>query len=1019
MATILFPFIGSCIKKIQELATDEAVLILGVKQELTELQRRMKQIQCFVSDAEQRSIQESAVSNWLGELRDAMYDADNIIDLARFKGSKLLVDNPSSSRKSTLCSGFSPLSCFHNIQIRHEIAVQIRSLNKRIEKISKDNIFLTLHNTAPNGEISVPNWRKRSHLVEPNLVGKEIRYSSKKLVELVLAHNKNKDYKLAIVGTGGVGKTTLAQKIYNDQKIKGNFKKHAWICVSQNYNEANILKEILRNFGVHEEQGETIPELQSKIAETIEGNSFFLVLDDMWQSNVWTNLLRTSLHKATAGVILATTRDDTFAMKIGAQHTHRVDLMSIEVGWELLWKSMGIDQEEEVQNLRNTGIEIIHKCGYLPLAIKVLASVLASKDQTENEWKKILSKSFTLSQSKLPDEIERSLYVSYNELPHHLKQCFLYCALFPEDATIVRDDIVRLWVAEGFVEEQQGQLSEETAEEYYYELIHRNLLQPDGSTFDHTNCKMHDLLRQLACYLSREECFVGDTELIGGQSMSKLRRLSIVTNKDMLVLPIVDRGNHKMRTLRIPYAVSQGVGNSNFKKLLHLRVLDLAGSSIQTIPDCIAKLNLLRLLDLNGTNISCLPESIGYLMNLQILNLQMCKGLHNLPLAITKLINLRRLGMDYTDINQVPKGIGKLVSLNDLEGFPIGGETVSRETQDGWNLEELRHLSNLRRLDLIKLERATTCSTDSLLIDKKYLKVLNLQCTKHLIESYSEEDVGHIEKIFEQLIPPHNLEDLLIVDFFGRKFPTWLGSTHLVSVKYLKLIDCNSCVHLPPLWQLPNLKYLRIEGAAAVTKIGPEFVGCRGDNPKSTVAVAFPRLESLVIRDMPNWEEWSFVEEGNAAAASMEGEEDGSAEIRKGEAPSPRVQVLPRLKRLELGGCPKLRALPRQLGQEATCLELLGLRGASSLKVVEDLPFLSEVLLISRCDDLERVSNLPRVGRLRVEHCPKLRCVEGLGSLRQLWLDEDMQEMSELWVSGLQRQCQKLHDEDLDVYDRA
>lgn len=117
------------------------MLILGVKEELTELQRRMKQIQCFICDAGQRSLQESAVSNWLGDLRDAMYDADNIIDLARFKGSKPLVDHPSSSRKSTSCNGFSPLSCFHNIQTRHEIAVQIRSLNKRIEKSSKDHIL--------------------------------------------------------------------------------------------------------------------------------------------------------------------------------------------------------------------------------------------------------------------------------------------------------------------------------------------------------------------------------------------------------------------------------------------------------------------------------------------------------------------------------------------------------------------------------------------------------------------------------------------------------------------------------------------------------------------------------------------------------------------------------------------------------------------------------------------------------------------------------------------------------------
>src|SRR3954468_8037706 len=97
---------------------------------------------------------------------------------------------------------------------------------------------------------------------------------------------------------------------------------------------------------------------------------------------------------------------------------------------------------------------------------------------------------------------------------------FLYCAMYPEDSTIYLWDIIRLWVAEGFVEEQPGQLLEETAEEYYYELIHRNLLQPDDVYFDHSRCKMHDLLRQLACYLTKEECFIGDPEALGGQSMS-------------------------------------------------------------------------------------------------------------------------------------------------------------------------------------------------------------------------------------------------------------------------------------------------------------------------------------------------------------------------------------------------------------------------------------------------------------------------------------------------------------------
>uniref|UniRef100_A0ACD6ARR5 Uncharacterized protein n=1 Tax=Avena sativa TaxID=4498 RepID=A0ACD6ARR5_AVESA len=317
---------------------------------------------------------------------------------------------------------------------------------------------------------------------------------------------------------------------------------------------------------------------------------------------------------------------------------------------------------------------------------------------------------------------------------------------------------------------------------------------------------------------------------------------------------------------------------------------------------------------------------------------------------------------------------------------------------------------------MIKLERATSYSTDSLLIEKKHLKVLNLYYTAD--EPNSEEDVSNVEKVFEQLIPPQNLEDLAIGRFFGRRFPSWLGTTHLTSVKYLQLVDCNSCVRLPPIGQLPNLRYLRIDGAAAVTKIGPEFVGCRGANPGSMdVVVAFPKLESLIIENMSNWEEWSFVEEEDvAAAAAMEGEEDGSAEIQKGKALSPRIQLLPRLKRLQLIRCPKLRALPRQLGQEVTSLEILHLRGAICLKVVEDLPFLSEILSIAGCFCLERVSNLPQVRDLRVHYCPNLRRVEELGSLQQLFLTDDMREMSSVWLPGLQLQCRQRHGEDLDIY---
>ncbi|TVU26336.1 hypothetical protein EJB05_28877 [Eragrostis curvula] len=242
----------------------------------------MKQIQCFLNDAEQRRTEESAVDNWLYELKEATYKADDIVDLARLEGNKMVaVETSSICSAAFIISRL--LSCFPSMQKDHEIAVRIKNLNNELDKISKlGQHFLKLQNLQPREQVSTVRTMKNSELVEPNLVGTETLHSCTRVVELILAHKEKKAYKIGIVGTAGVGKTSLAQKVYNDERVTRAFSMRAWLSVSQEYSKEALLKEVLRNIGVYYMQDETVGELSRKLAAAVERKTVFLVLDDLW-----------------------------------------------------------------------------------------------------------------------------------------------------------------------------------------------------------------------------------------------------------------------------------------------------------------------------------------------------------------------------------------------------------------------------------------------------------------------------------------------------------------------------------------------------------------------------------------------------------------------------------------------------------------------------------------------------------------------------------------------------------------
>ncbi|XP_028556582.1 putative disease resistance protein RGA3 isoform X1 [Dendrobium catenatum] len=1004
MAMILSAFVDSCVDKLIGLVTEKVVIVLGVKDELRRLQRRMMRIQKFLEAAERRRLEDPYINHWVCELKDVVYDADDIIDRCRIQGALLLVNQPSSAKKTWVCFNLSLLSsCFTNVPHRYQIGESIRSLNDKLEEIYKDRLQFNLEDSAiqKSQMIMVVNTRQSSSLDEFDVVGREIEEATKGLVALIVQEQRKKCRVIAVTGMGGIGKTTLAQKIYNNKKIQTEFQIKVWVCVSQSYNEIELLQQVIRGAGAYYGEAITRTELQPLLKSAVHGKSLFLVLDDVWRADVWINLFRNPLQSADAIVrILVTTRDENVAREMGVAHIHPVKQLSIQTSWEMLCRKVFEEgQENEIGKLEDLGIQIVGKCSGLPLAIKAIAGVLAKKGANRKEWDKVL-KNDAWSMSNLPEELRGALYLSYDDLPAPLKQCFLYCSLFPEDELIERDDLVRLWVAEGFVKEMRDSLVEDVAEEYYIELIRRNLLQPDPHFFNAGACTMHDLIRSLAKFLSHDEIFSGNT--MASSSRTKLRRLSIDNEENITDIMGLITEQKCLRTL-LTYNGIRLLNDNQLVGLACLRVLQINDVDIESIPTSIGNLIHLRYLNLDDTNIKELPESIGSLTNLQFLNLRGCLYLTTLPKAITKLQNLRRLGLYSTPLIFIPKGISKLENINDLSGFVVANPGEPVDSCSG--LEELNFLYQLRKLRILKTERAQKgVASLQKLTHLVYLMLFYTEAKDRPLPT--QEEIKRIEDVFEELDPPRCLERLYISHFFGSRYPSWMMSPsfgeRLPLLTTLNLTDNISCTKLPAAGELPQLSQLDIKGSASVKIIGPEFLGVGvdvRDGMHTLTRTAFPNLQNFALRHMPELEEWTF-------SKIAEEFEQGRGKARD----FPKIILLPRLDELKLIDCPKLKALPK--GLEHSNMKQLHIDGAHLIRIVENFINLKEELRIINNQRLERVSHLPALKVLIIHDCPALHCVEKLDSLEQLELHDFSIEGLPEWLPRLLQDRKKADDDD-------
>ncbi|KAL4625958.1 hypothetical protein ACB092_05G061500 [Castanea dentata] len=861
--------------------------------------------------------------------------------------------------KKKVCSFIPSSSCcfrqFKKLGLRHDIAHKIKELSGNLDELHKESAGFGFGNYLNRDTEVVARPKTTSHIDVSRICGRDKERNE--LVSNLLgkcSHEEKSPRVISLIGMGGMGKTTLAQLAYNDVDVKAHFETLIWVCVSDPFDQIRVAKAIIESI---ERQSPNIFELQNlldRICDLIRGKKFFLVLDDVWSEipNDWEPFKLAFQCGAQGSRILITTRKEGVAKMVNSAFTINLKLLNDEVCWLICSQMASVDKDDE--QLGKLGRELANKCNGLPLAAKILGSVMSSQ-KSRQKWKNILDSNLWELED-VHKGVLGPLLFSYNELPSAIKQCFLYCANFPKDYLFSRNELVYQWMAQGYSGSKSNM--EDMGERYFEKLVMHSFFQDFEK--DHNDddkiirCKMHDMVHDFALSMTTNECFTIDVDKVLGIDWKSARHLTLeLYEETQFSVSIYNAKN--LRTLFLQthfFGRSSMVFSSNlFQHLTCLRSLNLKDSSFEKLPDEVGKLEHLRLLNLSHSyEIIELPEILCNLCNLQTLDISFCLKIKKLPQGMGKLIKLRHLLIDECRSlhEPFPKGIGRLSSLKTLERFIIGGINNIGECRLG----ELKNLVHLKgSLEIRGLRNVTDVqeAENAQLKNKIHLRNLRL-------EFGGEND----ELVLNALEPHPELESLWIDGYRGTGYPNWLMS--LTILKKLELESWDNLEQLPPLGKLRFLESLSIRSFYSVKKVGVEFLGIESNRKKDEATstpslILFPNLKSLFFDILFQLEEW-----------------DGLGESGVSES----VLIMPCLQFLSITQCPKLKALPNFLEKtsfeklDVDCrisnwMTLATLSGLKTLRLRdidgEHLPPLGKLLLL---ESLE-IDGTHRVKKVGVE----------------------------------------------------
>ncbi|XP_078159336.1 putative disease resistance RPP13-like protein 3 isoform X2 [Carex rostrata] len=498
--------VTSVLVKLADILREKVGEVQAVRGQIEQVQKELRLIQALLRDVDSKCHRNNVVTEWLNQVSEIANRIATVIDTFRDKIEENRAESSNWVRKITKAVKRNYKK--YKLGLHDELENIIEELNRLYQRRTD----LRIEDLGAIDDVDDPE--ACDDVDDPEVVGLEDDQA--KIIEQLKDRSISRRMVLSIVGTGGLGKTTLAQKVYNSDKLEGQFDCHAWLSISQTYNLNELLKEIL--YKVKPDMKKKVPpvtdrDLPVKLKKYfLKGKRYLIILDDVWDINLWGQLKKALPDMYNASRVIITTRSLDVA-KVADCNTkpYKLRYLSDNEGLALLFINafqQQVQPEKYPAHLLDVAKRLTKRCGGLPLALIVLGGILTRRERTYPDWNTLYE---TIDwHDKDGIQCSQILASSYEDLPRYLKDCFLYFSAFPEDYKISGVHITRMWMAEGFVPKDGAGTIEYRAEKCLEELVQRCLIQVTKKSWNGycKYCSIHDLLRDLAICKAKDENFL-------------------------------------------------------------------------------------------------------------------------------------------------------------------------------------------------------------------------------------------------------------------------------------------------------------------------------------------------------------------------------------------------------------------------------------------------------------------------------------------------------------------------------